>query len=555
MQWSTACPDWEQRITSGQSIIPASLPIDEGRAEKALRIFRRLRVTDIPGQPTLGDVCAPWIFELVRVVFGAHDSAARRQLIREFLILIGKKNSKSTIAAGIMVTALIMNERAMGEYLILAPTKDVADNSFLPAYGMIKADPALLKRYKPSDSVREIVNRLDGTTLAVKSADADVVGGQKAISTFIDELWLFGKKAAAANVLSEVTGSQAARPEGFTIFASTQSDEPPAGVFKTKLHYHRKVRNGEISDPTSLPLLYEYPRAMVESEAYRDRKTWRIPNPSLGYSVDQPWLETEFQKREMEGAQSLALFISKHFNVEPGIGRGTDGWTGTEFWPKRADASLTLESIIDRCDAVVVGLDGGGLDDLYGVCFLGRDRETRQWLAILRAWAHRVVFERRKSVASVLEGFVADGSLTVVGDDLDDVTQIVGLIKVVKDAGILAAVSADPAGIGEMVDALAEIDVTQENGLLKGAPQGYAMMNSIKTAERKLANGTMVHDGSPLGAWCVSNLKIEPTATAIRATKQNAGDKKIDPAIAMFNAVTVMALNPEPVGMPEMFAI
>jgi phage terminase large subunit-like protein len=45
--------------------------------------------------------------------------------------------------------------------------------------------------------------------------------------------------------------------------------------------------------------------------------------------------------------------------------------------------------------------------------------------------------------------------------------------------------------------------------------------------------------------WCVANLKIEATATAVRATKQNAGDAKIDPAMALFDAVTVMATNPE----------
>lgn len=41
-----------------------------------------------------------------------------------------------------------------------------------------------------------------------------------------------------------------------------------------------------------------------------------------------------------------------------------------------------------------------------------------------------------------------------------------------------------------------------------------------------------------------SRNKIEPTATAIRATKQNAGDAKIDPAMAMFDAATVMSRNP-----------
>ena len=96
-----------------------------------------------------------------------------------------------------------------------------------------------------------------------------------------------------------------------------------------------------------------------------------------------------------------------------------------------------------------------------------------------------------------------------------------------------------------MVEALAEIEVTQEDGLLVGAPQGIMMMNAIKTTERRLTNGTFKHAASPMMAWCVGNLKIESTATAIRATKQNAGDAKIDPVMAMFNAVTVMVRNPE----------
>jgi len=102
----------------------------------------------------------------------------------------------------------------------------------------------------------------------------------------------------------------------------------------------------------------------------------------------------------------------------------------------------------------------------------------------------------------------------------------------------------DPAGLGEFVDALGLIGLTPENKGVLGAPQGYAMMNAIKTAERKLANGTLKHSGSSLAAWCASNVKIEPTATAIRATKQNTGDLKIDVIMALFDAVTVMALNP-----------
>lgn len=193
---------------------------------------------------------------------------------------------------------------------------------------------------------------------------------------------------------------------------------------------------------------------------------------------------------------------------------------------------------------MVVGLDGGGADDLFGVAVVGRDRETKDWLCWHHAWCHKGVLDRRKSIASRLRDFEAEGSLTIVGDELDDVRAISELVQDIDQRGLLASVAADPAGLGEMIDALAEIDVTPENGKAMGALQGGHLMNAIKTTERKLINGTLWHDGSAMMAWCVGNLKIEATATTIRATKANAGDAKIDPAMALFDAVTVMSRNP-----------
>jgi phage terminase large subunit-like protein len=69
--------------------------------------------------------------------------------------------------------------------------------------------------------------------------------------------------------------------------------------------------------------------------------------------------------------------------------------------------------------------------------------------------------------------------------------------------GLLACVALDPAGIGEFVDALAGIGITQESKQVVGVPQGYAMMNAIKTAERKLANGTLTHSVNACMDWAI----------------------------------------------------
>lgn len=389
------------------------------------------------------------------------------------------------------------------------------------------------------------MHRVTKSALKVVAADTDTVSGKKAGRILIDELWIFGKRPNADAMLREATGGLVSRPEGFVIYLTTQADEPPAGVFKDKLDYARDVRDGNIVDRKFLPVIYEFPKAMLDSEAYLDPANFYVTNPNMGRSVSQEWLEREMGKELGKDAATRATFFAKHLNVQIGQNLRANRWPGAEFWKRRAKPGLGLAEVLDRSEVVVVGVDGGGLDDLFGLAVVGRDRETKDWLAWCHAWCHEGVLDRRKSIATLLRGFEKDGDLTIVDDELADVSAIVEVVDTVKDRGLLAAVAADPAGLGELIDALAQIGVTPEAGQVIGAPQGYAMMNAIKTTERKLANGTLWHDGSPLMAWCVGNIKIEPTATAIRATKANAGDAKIDPAMALFDAVTVMSRNPE----------
>lgn len=540
-EWSTSCPDWAARLRAGESIIPP--PIFPEQAEQALNIFKQLKIVDAPGSPTFGESCAEWVFDLVRSIFGAYDADSGRRLITEWFILIPKKNSKSTIAAGIMMTAVILNWRQSAEFSVLAPTVEVANNAFAPARDMVQKDEDLEVLMHVQTHIKTITHRESGAALKVLAADQNTVGGKKSVGTLVDELHLFGKMASAENMFREALGGLASRPEGFVIWLTTQSDEPPAGVFKQKLDYARDVRDGKIIDPGFVPVIFEHPPEMVANGDCLKLENMAMVNPNMGFSVDQAFLEREFKKAELAGGDSFRGFMAKHANVEIGLNLRSDRWAGADFWESQAKANgLTLDQLLDRSEVVDVGIDGGGLDDLLGLAVVGRDKETREWLTWTHAWAHPSVLERRKSEAARFQDFAKDGNLTLVQNIGEDVEDVAGICALIEARGLLDKIGCDPAGLGGIVDALAEAGIPEEK--LIGVSQGWRLTGAIKTAERKLAEGVLVHGGQPLMAWCVGNAKVEPRGNAVIITKQAAGSAKIDPLMALFNAVTLMSLNP-----------
>jgi len=554
MQWSTACPDWERRIVERRSLVPFA-PLFPSEAEAALDVFKSLKVVDVPGMPTFGECCDPWVFEFVGAIFGAYDPVSARRLISEFLLLISKKNAKSTIAAGIMVTALIRNWRHENELLLLAPTIEVADNSFGPAAAMVRHDAELRELLHVQTHLRTITHLTTNAKLKIVAADSDTVSGKKAGFVLVDELWLFGKKQNAAAMLQEATGGLVSRPEGFVVMLTTHADEPPAGVWKSKLEYYRDIRDGVIEDNEKFGVLYEYPRAMIEKRRYMDPDTWYITNPNLGRSVRGDWLASKMREAQAGGDSEvgdLQSFMAKHLNVPIGQSLRRDRWAGADYWAVQAEEGLGLAEIVARCDVLTAGVDGGGLDDLLSLAVVGRDREdARRWYAWGKSWAHVGVLERRKSIASALRDFERAGELVIVdrlGEDIDD---LVATLAEIDASGLLAGVGFDPAGVGAIVDALAAVGIASTpeadstgKARIVGVSQGFAMQAAIKTAERKLADGTMRHCGQGVLAFAVGNAKTEVKGNALTITKQAAGTAKIDPLMALFDAVALMSKNP-----------
>lgn len=540
----TSCKDWEERILSGRSIIPP--PIFPEEAEAGLEVMKSLKIVDAPGSPTIGEACAPWVMDFAAAVFGSYDVNTGNRLISEVFLMIPKKNSKSTIAAALMLTFLLRNWRQAAELIILAPTIEVASNSFLPCRDMVKNDDELSDLIQIQDHTRTLTHRTTGATLKVIAAESNTAAGKKAGFVLIDEAWLFGKQLNAMNMLTEATGGLASRPEGCVIMLSTQSDSPPAGVFKTKLDYARDVRDGKIIDSKFLPIIFELPKSMLDNGGHKNIDNYHLVNPNMGYSISKEYLARELKKAEAAGDEAITSFVSKFANVEIGLNLRSDRWAGADYWEQQTDDTITFESMLERCEVFDIGIDGGGLDDLMGLAIVGRDTTTKEWISWCKSWAHPSVINRRKSEAERFKDFAKQKDLILVDRIGEDVLEVAQICKIVYDTGKLDQIGVDPHGLGGILEALEDQEIPEDK--IIGISQGWKLCGAIKTCERKLAEGAMWHAKQPIMSWCCGNAKIVPSGNAVMITKQASGFAKIDPLMALFNAVQLMSLNPEAVG-------
>lgn len=545
--WDFSCRDWEQKIIRGEAPVPALRFFPP--AELATAFFDQMRLPDVIGSPLLKDAAGDWFRWMVAAIFGSVDPVTSVRLIREIMALVPKGSSKTTYGAALMLTALLMNRTPRAEFILVGPTQAVADRALSQAIGMIDLDRAMKRRFKIREHTKEIIDQDPDTArarLVVKTFDLNIMTGTGAAGVLLDEIHLLGTHHAAGRVMRQLRGGLE-KTGGFLVMITTQSDIPPAGVFKEELIAAREIRDGR-REGRMLPILYEFPRAIASDPSrWKDPLNWPMVMPNLGRPMRIDSLVHDWEAERIKGEHAEKVWASQHLNIEIGVGIATQAWSGASRWESATDPSLTFETLLRRSEVICAGIDGGGADDLYAIALLGREIGTRRWLLWVRVWALRSVLELRKTEAPRLLDFEKDGDLIFVDELEEAYAQSADLIAEINETGLLARVGLDAWGVSLVVDELARRDIEGGDRVVSVA-QGWQLNGAIKTAEVKLLSGSLVHAAQPIMAWAVGNAKVELKGNAITITKQVAGTAKIDPLMATFDAVALMSRNPEAPG-------
>lgn len=546
-------PDWEQRFRNGESLVPP-VTVNEELADRAEALFRSFIVSDLSSLTTptvrMGDITYDMWIKVVRALFGSYDPATGVRGINDIFICIPKKNSKTTAAALIMLTALFMSDRMDNRLVLVAPTIGIADEAFGIGANALRDDP---DRFGPhvveiQDYIRTITRLRTRSKLLVKAASLKAVTGGRQSGTLIDETHVFQTIPHSEDMFVELRGARTTKPDAFTIQITTMAKQEHTGVMLEELNTARAVRDGR-ADPdviaSSLPVIYEWPEDMLVSEAWRDSENWWMANPGYGHSVQPLYLKQEYQKAVESGKpDKMALFASQHLNV-PITGNLSEGrWTAADLWDDAvAEFDITLDELIERSNLLAVGIDAGGLDDLLALAVIGREKDTRRWLHWQRSWVDTAVFDRRPMLKERFDRYEAEGSLVYMDEAEPDKgrRELSELVRSLQDTGKLPpkqTIGMDRIGDKLLPDTMVDNGITTKR-MCAVKQMGY-QHGIIRTIEHKLRDGSLVHGGHELMHWCVNNVFLIWRGSSIAITKEHAVDK-IDPISAMLNAADRMA--------------
>lgn len=516
-------------------------PIYPETADKYCAIFNDLQIYDLLNTPKIGDLGRLWYRDFASFFFGSIELKNRIRLIQEFFVLIPKKNGKSTISGLIMLTALLTNPYRGAEFALISPSREVTQNAFIPVCEAIRLKQEqgkyLFLEIIDKDDKRYIKDKRTNAVLKVIWANEKIIQGKKFQGVLIDEIALWQKVVKNAHIiLNEITGNLVNKKDAFLIYLTTQSSEPPQGVFKALLTKARRIAKGGLQvakENNFYPVLYEFSEKEIKEKAYLLPKNWAKVNPNIGVSVSIDRLKQMQQDAIDAGQAALNEFYAKYLNVEITIADNIGKWQGADFWVQ-CEKRITLNQIIEKSDFIYIGIDGGGLDDLTGLAVLGVDKKGL-WRIYCTAYGYKSVLDR-KGLAKRLADFQANGECLIVEKLGDDAKAIADTVHKIVASGKVNKIGIDPRGIG---DILGEIKASgTPETLIEPVNQGVALMSAERLLTRRLAQNNCIISQSDLMRFCVSNAVVEDRGDDYFLSKKSS-QFKIDPLMALLNCVAL----------------
>ncbi len=208
----------------------------------------------------------PWQCWILTTLFGWIHITTKRRRFRVSLVLVPRKNAKSTLAAGIQAYMLTSDGESGAECVSAATTRDQAKVVAEILWEMAKRSPEFLDYFGVkvgAKTTRVLEVPATASKFMPLSADAHTLDGLNISSATIDELHAHPTRGVW-DVIDTATGARS-QP---LIFAITTAGIDIGGICHEKMSYLHKVLEGTQEDDTFFGINYT-----IDHEARTDKIT------------------------------------------------------------------------------------------------------------------------------------------------------------------------------------------------------------------------------------------------------------------------------------------
>ncbi|MCD7888691.1 MAG: terminase large subunit [Oscillospiraceae bacterium] len=288
---------------AAESQTPGRYVFDEARATRPIEFIERFcrhSKGEWAGRPVRLELFQK---AFIQALFGFIDPETGLRRYREAFFLVGRKNGKSTLLAGLALYMLIADGEGGAEVYSTATKYAQARLLFDECHNMVKQSPELSKHIKKRKTDLYYIPTM--SKLQPLSRNSDSLDGLNASFVIMDEL--HGIKDR--NLYEVMRQSQSARRQPLLVMITTVGTVREC-IFDDMYSHACDVADGVITDNSFLPVLYELDRRTEWS----DPSAWIKANPSLGHikKLDDLQLKVE---RAKQSPNDLSGVLCKEFNI------------------------------------------------------------------------------------------------------------------------------------------------------------------------------------------------------------------------------------------------
>jgi len=479
------------------------------------------------GKPVILEL---WQKALLSAAFGFIDKNTGLRKYTEVLLIVARKNGKSTLAAAVGLYLQVADGEPGSEVYAVATKKDQAKLIWQEAKRMVRKSPALRKRIKTLVAEMVGIGRYEDTFFKPLGSDSDTLDGLNPHGACLDEIHAWKNK----DLYDVIFDGMTARSQPM-LFETTTAGTVRALVFDEKYDYASKVIDGleGFEDERLLPIIYELD----------DRKEWTDPgcykkaNPGLGTIKDSDKLEDKVRRAKRVPDQ-LSNLLCKDFNV-----RDTVAGSWLTFDEANNEATFDMEDMRD-CYGIG-GNDLGATTDLTFACAIVKKPGSEMLYLIGQGFMPADTIEDRSKEDKVpYDKWAKRGFITLCPGNKVDYRYVTDwYIKMRDEYGIIAYWNGydswnSPAWIEDMENRMGYKNKENLLPVIMGAKTLSAPMKELKA---DLASKLVNYNNNPLMKWALTNVAIETDKNEnIRPIKGRNQRQRIDPAVSLLIAYTVL---------------